>query len=300
MMNSLETTRGRALLEAVPLALILGLLLWQAPLDSGHRVAPVSLRLLEAETAADLAQAFATLDYRWPPPAPVPALAAPHLPRDLAELQVDQRKQLFFQTLLPLVLAENLQIRRQRRFLKSVFAAPAVRQDSPAGQRVERLARRYGVEGDLNDPSLRQELLRRVDEVPVALALAQAAKESGWGTSRFATQANNLFGQWTWRADQGMVPAQRRPGARHRVRVFADLRSAVRAYLHNLNVGHAYADLRRLRAELRSAERPLDPVQLAGGLERYSSRGATYVRELRAMIRSNELDALGPLELAQD
>ena len=161
-----------------------------------------------------------------------------------------------------------------------------------------KLAELYRVNGDLNDPLVRDILLRRVDEVPPALVLAQAANESAWGNSRFAREANNLFGQWTYKQDLGMVPARRDEGARHYVRVFPDLRSSVRAYLRNINIGHAYLDLRRMRARMRAAGQQLDPYRLSDGLLRYSQRGEEYVNEIRTMMSINGLDQLGPLQLA--
>jgi Bax protein len=136
---------------------------------------------------------------------------------------------------------------------------------------------------------VQQRLLRRVDEVPVALALAQAAIESGWGTSRFVHQANNLFGHWTYRHDRGLVPREREAGKTHRVRIFTTLRSSVQAYLHNLNTGRAYRHLRLLRAILRENDQPLDGEHLAAGLLHYSERGQAYVDEVRTLIRSNHL-----------
>jgi len=162
---------------------------------------------------------------------------------------------------------------------------------------VARIAARYRVDGDLNDPKVRDTLLRRVDVVPVSLVLAQAAQESGWGTSRFALESNNLFGIWTWNEDAGSVPLNRPDDATHLVRVYPDIEASVRAYLHNINIGFAYTDFRDLRAEMRAAGKPLDPFSLAGALDRYSTAGDMYVNDIRVMLRSTELDKLGSLSL---
>lgn len=296
-MQLTPTSRRRALLEAVPLVCaIVALAIWQI---GGAYASQVRVRLtpVEVDSAAELAASFDALDYAWPPAGPVPPLAAVRLPKDVDRLNAAVRKQLFFRALLPLVLAENLAIRRQRQFLESAFTAE-YRLDHITLRRIYAIARQYQVEGDVRDPAFRELLLRRVDEVPPALALAQAANESGWGTSRFAQQANNLFGHWTWNPRQGLVPLERKAGARHRVRIFGDLRAAVRTYLHNLNVGRAYVDLRVLRARMRADGQPLDPIALAGGLRRYSERGTAYVREIRALIRSNALHEMRGEELA--
>ncbi|ROR29511.1 glucosaminidase domain-containing protein [Inmirania thermothiophila] len=251
-------------------------------------------------TAEALARRLEEAGIAWPPPpgARIPPLYVERLPPDLDRLPVARKKALFFRTLLPLVLAENRRILAERRRLLALLAAGRLEPGSAARGELEALARRYRVFGDVNDPAVREELLRRVDVVPPALALAQAAIESGWGASRFAREANNLFGIWTWTQARGLRPREAAADARHRVRVYPDLRSAVRAYLHNLNVGHAYGLFRRLRAFMRAQGEPLDPVVLAYGLRRYSARGADYVREVQRLIRANRLTLADRTELA--
>lgn len=295
--DSATTSRRRAALEALPLVLLLiavGAWLLQRPPTLPEF--EVGLRPLPA---ADLSQLQAALpdDYAWPPRDPVPALELARLPSGLGGLAVAEKKRIFFRALLPLVLAENERIRRQRNWLQEQLAVPRLAQDPKLGRRLRRLAHRYGVSGDLDAADVRERLLRRVDVVPPALVLAQAANESGWGSSRFALEANNLFGEWTYHPDQGLVPARRERGSRHFVRVFPDLRAAVRSYLHNLNTSGAYHGLRLRREAMRQAGADLDALQLAEGLERYSARGRAYVREIQAMIRGNGLHRLGPLAL---
>jgi Bax protein len=108
---------------------------------------------------------------------------------------------------------------------------------------------------------------------------------------------NNLFGEWTWDEENGVIPRYRHQDATHYVRRFDSLRQSVNSYLHNLNSGHAYDTLRALRAKMRSEGEVLDPVRLAAGLENYSARGSEYVQEIQTMIRSNGLNKLGPLDL---
>jgi len=257
----------------------------------------VPLERLRVRDAADLSENFATNGYAWPPLAAVPRISLKRLPADLDLLPVEEKKALFFRLVLPLVLAENERIANQRRFLLELFAAG----DLPHGSREYRLASRlalaYRVEGDLNAPAVRALLLRRVDTVPVELALAQAANESAWGTSRFAREGNSLFGQWTWVRGKGLVPLRRAPGKGHLVRSFPDLRQGVRAYMHNLNAGHAYGYFRRMRERLRNAGKPMDAELLAAGLGRYSERGADYVEEIRALVRDNGLAAVSATAL---
>lgn len=288
----------KPLLQAsiLPIFLIIAIVLSlpERPPEDPLDVAAVRLAKVETETSASLADVFDERDYTWPPAGPVPAIALQSLPGDLDQLTIEQRKALFFQSLLPLVLAESqrLQTLRERaQWLDAELRAGRVI-DKRGQALLTRLFERYRIDGELTDRSARERLLRRLDTVPVSLALAQAAKESGWGTSRFSREANNLFGQWTWDESVGVVPANRREGSSHFVRRFPDLRSAVRYYVWNLNVGQAYVDFRRERHRQREAGQDLDGLALASTLTRYSERGEVYTREIRGMIRFNELQAL--------
>ena len=221
----------------------------------------------------------------------VPRLVVAGLPDDMKRLDsTDERKRLFVKTMLPLVLLVNESIERDRdrlRKLKDVVEAGHAL--APMDRIwVARTAARY----KLDNPGRAEigDLLKRVDVVPVSLALAQAAEESGWGTSRFAQDGNALFGQLTWTAgQQGIVPRNRRDGETHRFRSFDDLLESVRVYVHNLNTHDAYRGFRLSRASLRAKGKPLDSLRLVGALEKYSERGTAYVEQLRTLIRVNKL-----------
>lgn len=144
-------------------------------------------------------------------------------------------------------------------------------------------------DSELPMAELIDELLVRADIIPVALALAQAANESGWGTSRFAREGNNLFGQWCFDEGCGLVPGQRADDKSHEVRAFASIEHAVKAYFRNLNSNPTYEYMRELRAQMRMLGQEIDPVVLASGLTRYSERGHVYVAELQSMIHTNDL-----------
>ncbi len=251
-----------------------------------------TLQPLNATSAAELEELFDRLGYRWPPGDQVPAIALQRLPPDFATIPSStDRKHLFLRVLLPIVLAENRRLREQRQLVQLLLDNPPL-----AGGRLAKwlaeTARNYRVSGDLGEAENRVELLKRLDEIPTALVLAQAALESGWGTSRFALEGNSLFGQWTYKKTGGLTPENRDEDATHSVKAFPNLQASVRAYLHNLNIGHAYQDLRETRARLRAAGRPLDPLELAAHLQRYSQRGQAYVREVQRMITSRDLAAL--------
>jgi Bax protein len=264
-------------------------------LDRSPSLAPTPLQVLDVAQAARLRTLFDSLDYSWPPAGPVPAVTLARLPEDLDALPVAERKTVFLRTLLPLVLAENAAIKKQRAFVLAQFAAAG---EASASDRaaLAKIAAHYGITDSLSEPAVRRRLLRRVDVLPPALVLAQAAKESGWGTSYFAREANNLFGVWTWQPDEGLAPRALGAKARHFVRVFADLRASVRAYLYNINVGHAYVELRKIRARLR-AKGKLRALPLVAALDRYSAHGERYNRAIRAIIKQNGLDRLGAADL---
>jgi Bax protein len=133
------------------------------------------------------------------------------------------------------------------------------------------------------------DLLRRVDAIPASLALAQSANESAWGTSRFAKDGSNFFGQWCYDAGCGLVPSKRNAGASHEVAVFDSPEESVASYLLNLNTNRAYTELRSIRASLRARNKEISGEALAAGLRKYSERGDAYVKELRSMIRYDDL-----------
>ena len=127
-----------------------------------------------------------------------------------------------------------------------------------------------------------------MDEIPVSLAIAQAAKETGWGTSRFAQEGNALFGQWTW-SGEGLKPKEAEKGKGHKVMKFNVLQASVRAYQRNLNTHSTYRDFRRARAELRDLGKPLDSLELSKYLNKYAETGNQYVEVLQKIIKQNKL-----------
>jgi Bax protein len=127
-----------------------------------------------------------------------------------------------------------------------------------------------------------------MDEIPTSLAIAQAAKETGWGTSRFALEGNALFGQWTW-TGEGIKPAGADDNSTHKVMKFKILQASVKAYHRNLNTHSSYREFRRVRAELRQDEKELDSMMLSEYLDKYAETGKDYVRILQKIIRQNKL-----------
>jgi len=222
--------------------------------------------------------------------AAVPRFLLAALPRDLNTLDsIEDRKALFIKAMLPLILAVNEGIAQERREIQTAhrIIAGGGSLSLAQAQSVERIMGKYG-STDFN------ELERRVDIVPPSLALAQAAEESGWGTSRFAKQANALFGHTGPMNGASVLPSVDGSFA---LRSFDRLVDAVQAYCDNLNTHQAYRDFRGLRAQLRNEGKALDSSALAGTLLRYSERGKDYVKNIRAVIRTSRLTAFDAARL---
>ena len=192
-----------------------------------------------------------------------------------------KRKELFIQIVLPLILKENNNIRLDR---KRLFTIINKSNNTDLEKKwLEKKFKQYGI------PAKDLSLLKiRMDEIPVSLAIAQAAKETGWGTSRFAQEGNALFGQWTW-LGEGLKPIDAKEGADHKVMRFNILQASVRAYQRNLNTHSTYKDFRQARAEFRDAGKPLDSMVLSNYLDKYAETGDQYVEVLQKIIEQNDL-----------
>ncbi len=225
----------------------------------------------------------------------VPRIFLTSMPHDLNEVQeTSERKALFFKSVLPLVLQVNEKLRAKRARL---LALDQIMRDGGKPRAADRLwlammSDRYGVDRD--DIA---SLLNHVDIVPPSMALAQAAAESGWGTSRFAREGNALFGQWTF-AEGNLVPEGRDDDKAHMIKKFNRLIDSVRGYALNLNSNRAYQEFRDLRADLRRKGKSLDGRALVGKIYRYSERGVDYVNEIRSLISFNKLDRLDGAHLS--
>jgi len=213
------------------------------------------------------------------------------LPDFSAIKDVSTKKQMFFNYMLPKVRQANDKILADRRLLLMI------RDDLTTGdtldpddiQFIGALKTRYRAGQQTNLRSIVDDLLIRVDVVPESLVLAQAANESGWGTSRFARQANNLFGIWCFSEGCGLTPKNRDEGLTHEVAKYETVQEGLVAYIHTINTNPAYTYLRDIRATTRSQEQHFSGLALAEGLLRYSSRGLEYVRDIQQLIRVNEL-----------
>lgn len=209
--------------------------------------------------------------------------------------QVQDKKRAFFTFLTPMIEAENRSIQRQRQALLQIYSE--YQQHSSLSRQSEKRLLRLQKQYRLDDDSLETDevlntLLLRVDEVPVSMALAQAAIESAWGTSRFALVANNYFGQWCFKKGCGVVPSSRPSGEYHEVAKFKTVQASVASYIRNINTHNAYRPLRVKRASLRDQGRPVSSLLLIEELDRYSERGEEYIEELQQIISVNQLTEL--------
>jgi Bax protein len=199
---------------------------------------------------------------------------------------VKQKKLAFFSFLRPLTEQANKQVLRLREELTHINPQRITKRQK---QRLATLARTYKIKTTEPNEQL-QLLLRKVQTIPVALVLAQAANESAWGTSRFAQQGNNLFGQWCFKAGCGLVPSGRPADATYEVRIFNTPLDSVSAYVRNLNSHGGYLDLRRIRECIMAENEAVTGRALASGLLHYSSRGVAYIKEIKQLIRVNKLE----------
>ncbi len=204
------------------------------------------------------------------------------LPAEIKMIENSQkRKEFFIQIILPLILQENNNIRMDRMRLFKIINKS--KNTSLEKKWLQKKYKQYGVVS--KDLSI---LKIRMDEIPVSLAIAQAAKETGWGTSRFAQEGNALYGQWTW-SGEGLKPKDADKDKGHKVMKFNVLQASVRAYQRNLNTHSSYKNLRQARAELRDMGKPLDSLILVKYLNEYAETGEKYVDVLQKIIKQNNL-----------
>ncbi|RDE19569.1 hypothetical protein DV711_11820 [Motiliproteus coralliicola] len=215
----------------------------------------------------------------------------PTLPDFGAIKDVKQKKQQFFAYLEPMIAQENAHTQALRshfeQLLELLERQPQLHPDDQ--QWLAQVNKSFRIDAETEADQLHQ-LLAKVDQIPAALVKAQAANESAWGTSRFARQANNLFGQWCFTPGCGIAPLQRGADQTHEVEAFDSVAAGIRSYFTNLNGNKSYSDLRQIRRCLRNQQQPLRGRALAAGLTHYSARGGHYVDELQSMIRINKLE----------
>ena len=198
------------------------------------------------------------------------------------------KKTAFFNYLLPFIEQANSEVLTEREaILKIDFNQPTSKQQL----QLQTLMEKYRVTDEQITLATQQKLLKKVDIIAPSLALAQAANESSWGTSRFAKEAYNFYGQWCFTEGCGLVPKQRRPGMTHEVKMFDTPYESVKGYMHNLNSHPYFKPLRDQRLQARNNNVQPAGLELVNGLTRYSERKEEYIADISAMIRNNNLAA---------
>ena len=212
------------------------------------------------------------------------------LPKELKNIESPRkRKKLFIQIVLPLIIEENLKIRFDRKKLFQILNKNNTTNRDKAW--LDLKFKQYGIK---NKDFAKLKI--RMDEIPVSLAIAQAAKETGWGSSRFAQEGHALFGQWTW-SGEGIVPLDLKKDKKHKVAKFKILKASVRAYQRNLNTHSSYKEFRIERAIQRDNEGKLDSLKLVNFLEKYAETGKEYTQVLKKIITQNNLIDFDEVEI---
>ena len=215
---------------------------------------------------------------------------------DFSSFEIQERKLQFAAFIKTLVEKENKAILERRKRLKSLCKnlERGLEIETSDVEWLSQLATQYKVNDfDYKNLNHLERLISKIDIVPIELAVAQSANESGWGTSRFAAQGANFFGQWCYQKGCGLVPKQKKDGLHYEVRKFEAPQLSVKAYIHNLNVHPAFSKFRSLRRQMRKNNGTLSAQELATGLVHYSERGQAYIRDLKKLIRSNQSILLG-------
>ena len=287
---------------AIIFALITPLLLSSCSKDIDSNHTTIESETISINTLDELTTLFTKLDYtstNWnKAERNIPRISIDGISKswstDSAKLPVQTKKTIFFRLMTPLSLIANENILRERQTVTSA---------SLDNNELLIIAVKYRVIKDLKTPlteSLRKQLLNRVDIVPVSLALAQSAEESGWGTSRFAAEGNAFFGQWDF-SGKGMKPKQQREAlGNYGVARFDSPLESVEAYMLNINTNAAYTKLRSLRVKMHSDDNQITGYQLTTTLDKYSERGEAYVQGLQHLIRYNKLETTDSVKLSDD
>ena len=211
-------------------------------------------------------------------------------PKDLDELQSTRlKKDTFIKIVLPLIVAENEKILADRKKLK-LISNKKFTTDLEKQWLRQKLLEYKVKKGNI------EELIVRIDIVPTSIALAQAAKESGWGTSRFALEGNAIFGQWTW-SGQGIAPLDRESNKKHKILKFPILRASVKAYQNNLNTHKSYVKFREKRSYMREKNNTISGLELTDTLKNYAQTGSEYIKILNQIITQNKLTDFEPVRL---
>ena len=221
----------------------------------------------------------------------IPRMYFPNIPKNISQYEINNKKSVFTAILLPIVLRGNELVQEERRMMKLAFSTNNIYQ-------IEYFSKKYNVENskkinfsDLNRSQLNiinMELLKKINTIPTSMILAQSIVESGWGTSRFAQEGNALFGQWTWKNNDGIKP-KGNLSANFSVKNFKSLLDSVNSYILNINTHPAYKELRNFRMSQYDMGKNITGGDMANFLQKYAEIGYEYVVKIKDMIKTNKL-----------
>ncbi|MDH5257700.1 MAG: glucosaminidase domain-containing protein [Gammaproteobacteria bacterium] len=261
--------------------------------------------ILNFDSIEELNNYFLSVNYQWPIKdlSLIPGTLVRSMPDDIGTIKDSKaRKRLFIRIMLPIIRAEQQRIRNERRLLQLALQSSNIKnatkyttKNTTTEEQLNTLFKEYKINAKLNFEEKSNQLLKRFDELPLTLVLAQAAIESGWGTSRFTRVGNSLFGEWTYQEGAGIVPEDRDDGKSHKIKAFPSLRDSIASYIKNINRNSAYKELRQYRYEMRLQQQTLDSRTLAKGLHRYSQKGEGYVVSLLQILNSSEFKQIESL-----
>ena len=223
---------------------------------------------------------------------PIPRMYFPFIPKNISQYEINKKKSIFIAILIPIALRGNELVLEERNFMKIAFSTNNIYQ-------IEHFSKKYRVKNfkELNFSSLSKsqinnikiELLKKINTIPTSMILAQSIIESGWGTSRFAQEGNALFGQWTWKNEDGIKP-KGNLDANFSVKNFKNLLDSVNSYILNLNTHPAYEELRNFRMSQYEMGKNIAGNDMANFLQKYAEIGYTYVVKVKEMIKKNKLN----------
>ena len=229
----------------------------------------------------------------------LPRIFFSRFPNNLDKYVPARKKKLFISILLPIVLKSNEIVLQERKVMRIAFLENNI-------EKIEYFSKRYKVKNfkkinfhnvsSLQLIEIKEELLNKINQIPISMMLAQAAIESGWGSSRFAKQGNALFGEWTWKNNAGLKPRDNL-NAKFSVKSFINISASVNSYILNLNRHPAYREMRKYRSLIIKNGKNLSGFEMANYLDKYAEIGFEYVVKVTSMIKSNKFDKFDNIKL---
>lgn len=192
-------------------------------------------------------------------------------PKELPPMTVAEKKERFIELLVPAVDKVYHQLLAEYERGEMLLNS----RDAKAQAELTALKHKYRAKTDA-------ELLTALKPHPKSITLAQAAMESSWATSRFFLAAKNVFGVWSFDKHEERIAALEKRGNKTVwVRKYPTVEASIKDYYRTLARGVAFSEFRKLKMKTD------DPFELVKKLDRYSEKGAAYVKELAAVIRHN-------------